>query len=620
MKRLLLTFLALVAMNAGAWAWTDYGFKILNVSITSDNYQSLSSGAAWSYDPAANVLHLKDGTIQSNAAENIVIYSDINPTLNVCVDGNCTLSGKFNVGIYIQGSGNHTFSGQGTLNIQSSVVSSTGISSSENSNANVTFKDLSVSIRQYSGIGFDTSHFASITFDHCDFDINTSDGMAMMTSITSGCTPDLILCLPNRGWKSDHSGCGYRGIAGEGLFASNVKINHLIKHVGVNVAEPVAGQKPATTATTITSGYKVSRINYMRKQYGETYPMEENEVFQLGASYKVGFYLEAQGDSLFPNNYEDIVAMTFTVNGNNADYTTVNSDHLVYMDYTFPVLTDTYEDTYDLWIAGIQVTKQNKNNLAELVAELSEEAMERYFEGDMEITYDDASQTLTLKNAIIYAATGYGIQSKLSSPKIKLIGDNTITADNGMGVRIQPGTGEPDKAVISGGGSLDIKASGVGLRSHLDLFLTDGVKITSEGDAIGFQGWKAVSSDDPLPTLTMTGPETMLRTKGTREGSFASYGQLNLQDDIRIMQPSGATFVPNIGIVNNNQLVTDEWVLIAKPARGDVNLDGTVDIADVTAVLTAMANGVNDPQYRVNDDDAVDIADVTAILTIMAEQ
>ena len=239
---------------------------------------------------------------------------------------------------------------------------------------------------------------------------------------------------------------------------------------------------------------------------------------------------------------------------------------------------------------------------------------------DMEITYDDASQTLTLKNAIIYAATGYGIQSKLSSPKIKLIGDNTITADNGMGVRIQPGTEEPDKAIISGGGSLNIKASGVGLRSHLNLFLTDGVKITSEGDAIGFQGWKAVSSDDPLPTLTMTGPETMLRTKGTREGSFASYGQLNLQDDIRIMQPSGATFVPNIGIVNNNQLVTDEWVLIAKPARGDVNLDGTVDIADVTAVLTAMANGSHDPQYRVNDDEVVDIADVTAILTIMAGQ
>ena len=218
--------------------------------------------------------------------------------------------------------------------------------------------------------------------------------------------------------------------------------------------------------------------------------------------------------------------------------------------------------TYDLWIAGIQVTKDNKDDLTELVAELSEEAMERYFEGDMEITYDDASQTLTLKNAIIHAATGYGIQSKLSSPKIKLIGENTITADNGMGVRLQPGTGASEGAIICGGGSLNIKASGVGLRSHLNLFLTDGVKITSEGDAIGFQGWKVVSSDDPLPTLTMTGPETMLRTKGTREGSFASYGQLNLQDDIRIMQPSGATFVPNIGIVKDNSVVTDEWVMI----------------------------------------------------------
>ena len=282
--------------------------------------------------------------------------------------------------------------------------------------------------------------------------------------------------------------------------------------------------------------------------------------------------------------------------------------------------SDALTDTYDLWIAGTQVTKQNKDNLAELVAELSDEALERYFEGNMEITYDDASQTLTLKNAIIYAATGYGIQSKLSSPKIKLIGDNTITADNGMGVRLQPGTGASEGAIISGGGSLNIKASGVGLRSHLNLFLTDGVKITSEGDAIGFQGWKVVSSDDPLPTLTMTGPETMLRTKGTREGSFANYGQLDLQDDIRIMQPSGATFVPNIGIVKDNSVVNDEWVLIAKPARGDVNLDGTVDIADVTAVLTAMANGSTDPQFRVNDDDAVDIADVTAILTIMAGQ
>ena len=605
MKRLLLTFLALVAMTAGAWARTYYGFVINGIPVYDDNYQSLNGN--WSYDPASNVLHLL-GQIDISTAVGIVITGNDNPTLNISVDGNCTLSGTFSTGIEISGSGTHVVSGTGTLNIESRVVGPTGINFGNN--PSVTFKDLTVNIKQYGGVGVQANN-ASITFDWCDFNITTNDGMAMRGANGTD-SPQLILCQADHSWGNDASGSGYLGYAGENLYASNMKITRCIKYVDVNVAKPVIGQLPATTATTSSSEFAITNVSWLRD---ESYPMSASETFREGHTYKVTFRLEAQGDNYF--SYTDVsnAAVVATVNGQKCGFqasTQINA--IAY--YTFPALTD----TYDLWIAGIQVTKQNKDNLTELVAELSEEATERYFEGDMEITYDDASQTLTLKNAIIYAATGYGIQSKLSSPKIKLIGDNTITADNGMGVRIQPGTEEPDKAVISGGGSLNIKASGVGLRSHLNLFLTDGVKITSEGDAIGFQGWKAVSSDDPLPTLTMTGPETMLRTKGTREGSFASYGQLNLQDDIRIMQPSGATFVPNIGIVNNNQLVTDEWVLIAKPARGDVNLDGTVDIADVTAVLTAMANGSHDPQYRVNDDEVVDIADVTAILTIMAEQ
>jgi len=607
MKRLLLTFLALVAMTAGAWARTYYGFVINGIPVYDDNYQSLSSN--WSYDPAANVLHLL-GQIDISTAVGIVITGDDNPTLNISVDGNCTLSGTFSSGIEISGSGTHVVSGTGTLNIESRVVEPTGIILVNN--PSVTFKDLTVNIKQYGGVAVQANK-ASITFDWCEFNITTNDGMAMRAS--SGMdSPQLILCQADHGWGNDASGSGYRGYAGEGLYASNMKITRCIKYVDVNVTAPEAGQKPSTEVTALRPEYKVVEVNWYIINGSSSIHIYETTPFLMEQVYKVEVAIEALDDNEF--DWQNSAAAVATVNGNKADFFKAYDQTRAILTYTFPALTD----TYDLWIAGIQVTKQNKDNLAELVAELSEEATERYFEGDMEITYDDASQTLTLKNAIIYAATGYGIQSKLSSPKIKLIGDNTITADNGMGVRIQPGTEEPDKAVISGGGSLNIKASGVGLRSHLNLFLTDGVKITSEGDAIGFQGWKAVSSDDPLPTLTMTGPETMLRTKGTREGSFASYGQLNLQDDIRIMQPSGATFVPNIGIVNDNQLVTDEWVLIAKPARGDVNLDGTVDIADVTAVLTAMANGSHDPQYRVNDDDAVDIADVTAILTIMAGQ
>ena len=56
------------------------------------------------------------------------------------------------------------------------------------------------------------------------------------------------------------------------------------------------------------------------------------------------------------------------------------------------------------------------------------------------------------------------------------------------------------------------------------------------------------------------------------------------------------------------------------PKRGDANLDGVVDIADVVAVLNAMANDSNAPQFNVNGDSAVDIADVVAVLNIMAQQ
>lgn len=612
MKRLLLTFLALVAMTAGAWAQTDYGFKIRGIGINSSNYQSLSSGAAWYYDPVANVLHLTEGQLYCTETEMIMIQENVNPSLNISVDGNCEMEGIYinAIGFMGEGEGYHTIYGSGTLSMESKRINPTMLWSQ--GGTHLTIKDITLNIKAYgdASVGIDSHNFASITFDNCEANIITSHAAYWSTDAYTGADPTFIKCFLSNGFAGTQF-TDY--INGEYVLLKEAHIKHTINSVSVTVEAPQIGNTPSTNIVTDSEDYYAAIVEWYA---GAGWKLPDDYIFSEGGIYKVYFLLKPTEGHQFWNKKGEVTAY---VNGHPATITGASGGLLI-VQYTFPVLTDTYEDTYDLWIAGIQVTKQNKNNLAELVAELSEEAMERYFEGDMEITYDNASQTLTLKNAIIYAATGYGIQSKLSSPKIKLIGDNTITADNGMGVRIQPGTGASEGAIISGGGSLDIKASGVGLRSHLNLFLTDGVKITSEGDAIGFQGWKVVSSDDPLPTLTMTGPETMLRTKGTREGSFASYGQLNLQDDIRIMQPSGATFVPNIGIVNNNQLVTDEWVLIAKPARGDVNLDGTVDIADVTAVLTAMANGVNAPQYRVNDDEVVDIADVTAILTIMAGQ
>ena len=100
MKKIFTLLFALVAMATGLQA-TDYGFKMLHIAITSDNYQKESAGQAWSYDPSANVLHLKEGTISTTLpnATMLQIDGDVNPSLKIQVDGNCNFSGAFSVGI-----------------------------------------------------------------------------------------------------------------------------------------------------------------------------------------------------------------------------------------------------------------------------------------------------------------------------------------------------------------------------------------------------------------------------------------------------------------------------------------------------------------------------------------
>ena len=54
--------------------------------------------------------------------------------------------------------------------------------------------------------------------------------------------------------------------------------------------------------------------------------------------------------------------------------------------------------------------------------------------------------------------------------------------------------------------------------------------------------------------------------------------------------------------------------------RGDVNVDGTVDIADAVSVLNAMAGQQVTGNADVNGDGVVDIADLVTVLNIMAGQ
>ena len=58
---------------------------------------------------------------------------------------------------------------------------------------------------------------------------------------------------------------------------------------------------------------------------------------------------------------------------------------------------------------------------------------------------------------------------------------------------------------------------------------------------------------------------------------------------------------------------------VESPVKGDVNGDGTVDVADISSIISVMAGDGNYPNADVNGDGTVDVADISTVISIMAE-
>lgn len=57
-----------------------------------------------------------------------------------------------------------------------------------------------------------------------------------------------------------------------------------------------------------------------------------------------------------------------------------------------------------------------------------------------------------------------------------------------------------------------------------------------------------------------------------------------------------------------------------EPLKGDVNGDGSIDVADISAIISQMAGTVTYDMADVNEDGTVDVADISSVITIMAEK
>ncbi|MBO7141257.1 MAG: lamin tail domain-containing protein [Prevotella sp.] len=123
--------------------------------------------------------------------------------------------------------------------------------------------------------------------------------------------------------------------------------------------------------------------------------------------------------------------------------------------------------------------------------------------------------------------------------------------------------------------------------------------------------------------LAAEGDELLLTAADESWTDRLTYGPMK-GDETAGRYPDGADEVltmniPTIAKTNVSSSYTKPSVIMLK---GDVNRDGAVDVADVSAVISFMA-GSTDVLFEyadVNEDGAVDVADISAIITIMASK
>ena len=210
-----------------------------------------------------------------------------------------------------------------------------------------------------------------------------------------------------------------------------------------------------------------------------------------------------------------------------------------------------YTVDYDVKVAGIQVTNHNMTDVL----------------GDGTVSYDPETLTLTLTDANIDGGDGSGIEAE-QELHIKLEGSNAITCTRSLN-GTSKGVWFKGKGFIEGPGSLSITAMygiyAIGNNQPKPLQILDGAQVSAEGDLIGIMAG----------ITTISGEETIVNAKGG-DGSFGCTG-LNLNDQLEITEPAGASFVLSkfaICVGRRNTIVTS-WVTIQKVDRYNLYVKGT---------------------------------------------
>ena len=106
---------------------------------------------------------------------------------------------------------------------------------------------------------------------------------------------------------------------------------------------------------------------------------------------------------------------------------------------------------------------------------------------------------------------------------------------------------------------------------------------------------------------------------GEGEHIYLPLAEKNVDKIAELLETSTAdlAFIPFQGPWKNVPTF-DELPPADNGTKGDVNADGSVDVADISAIISQMAGTATYEESDVNGDGTTDVADISAVITIMA--
>ena len=240
--------------------------------------------------------------------------------------------------------------------------------------------------------------------------------------------------------------------------------------------------------------------------------------------------------------------------------------------------------SYNLWVGGIQVTDANRLDIR----------------GDNGSSYDPVENKLVLTKTIDretqeWGNVEYGIQNEIDGLTI-YVKENITISSFAIAMVLRGST------TIAGGPLTVTTKSDACIWHAADLAL-ENVQLSAKG-----------STKNGIYGFSEGGRLIINNSAIYAEGETAAIKEDSkniILENCRIVAPEGGR-VQNGTVVDSDGNIAAE-VTIGNPA--DVNRDGTVDSADIVAVIKEMPDG--DKKADVNGDGVIDSADIVAVIKAM---